>query len=384
MINYYDVLELEIDATQDQIKAQYRFLVQAWHPDKFASPESKARAEERLKKINEAYAVLRDATKREQFDHQRQSEKMAQDFQFRTELEKRTQEARAVAEQREQEARIDLEHKARAEKMAEDLLRKLADQKALRESELRRMRALNLQLATGVVMEFVRVPAGKFLMGSDTFKDPDARKDEKPQHTIYLSEYLIGQVPVTNRQYRVFLQDSQHHPPLYWQNGAIPLGKENHPVVNVNWQDAVAFCGWLSRLIGMKVRLPSEAEWEKAARGVDGRLFPWGNQPPGTDLAIFNQNDTNPVGEYLKGMSPYGAMDMSGNVLEWVNDFYSKNYYQVSPTANPPGPVWGEYRVLKGGSFDSHADLIRPAGRFWGMPLDSALNSHGFRCALSI
>jgi len=383
-INYYEVLEVEMDATQDQIKEQYRFLVQAWHPDKFASPESKVRAEAKLIKINEAYTVLKDDKKRAQFDLQRQSQQLQNDFQVRRGYGRRAEEIRIAAELREQQARNDLEQKIRAEQAAADLVQKMAREKAYRENELRKLRVLNLQLAPGVIMEFVRVPAGEFLMGSDTFKDPFARKDEKPQRTVFLSEYLIGQMPVTNHQYWVFLQSTRRPAPFLWQNGTIPLRKENHPVVNINWLDAVAFCDWLCQVSGMKVRLPSEAEWEKAARGLDGRMYPWGNQPPLAHLAIFNQKDTHPAGKQLKGMSPYGALDMSGNVWEWVNDFYNKNYYQISPTNNPPGPVWGESRVIRGGAFDSAADAIRLAGRSWGFPSGLAQNSQGFRCAISI
>jgi formylglycine-generating enzyme required for sulfatase activity len=375
MLDYYEILEVSLDASQEQIKAQYRFLAQAWHPDKFASAETKVKAEEKLKKINEAYAVLKDAVKREQFDRQRQASREPVDYQAEYEQQKRAQE---------QAAQEELERQTQAKHIAEELIRKITAQKAQRESPTHKMRALNVQLAPGVVMEFVRVPAGDFLMGSDTFKDPKARQDEKPQHPVYLAEYLIGQTPVTNRQYLAFLQNTGYRPPAHWQNGAILQTKENHPVVNISWADASEFCNWVNRVIGMKVRLPSEAEWEKAARGVDGRLYPWGNQAPDDSLANFNATDTQTVGERPAGMSPYGALDMLGNVWEWVNDFYNKTYYQGSPAKNPTGPVWGEYRVLRGGCFASSADLTRSACRAFSLPAGSYEKYNGFRCALSL
>jgi len=377
MLDYYEILEVSLDATQEQIKAQYRFLVQAWHPDKFASAETKVKAEEKLKKINEAYSVLKDAAKREQFDRQRQASSEPVDDQTQVEYE---QQKRA----QEQAIQEELNRQTQAARVAEELIRKITAQKAQRESPTHKMRALNIQLAPGVVMEFVRVPAGDFLMGSDTFKDPKARQDEKPQHHVYLAEYLIGQTPVTNRQYLAFLQSTGYRPPAHWQNGAILQTKENHPVVNISWLDASEFCTWVNRAIGMKVRLPSEAEWEKAARGTDGRLYPWGSQALDDSLANFNAADTQVVGERPAGMSPYGALDMLGNVWEWVNDFYNKTYYQSSPAKNPSGPVWGEYRVLRGGCFASSADLTRSACRAFSLPSASYEKYNGFRCALSL
>jgi len=213
---------------------------------------------------------------------------------------------------------------------------------------------LTLTLAPGVEMEFVRVPAGEFRMGSDKTKDPLASDDELPQHTVYLDEYYIGKYPLTNRQYQAFVQVSGSAAPRYWQGGAIPAGKEKHPVVNVSWEDATAFCAWASERTGKTVHLPSEAQWEKAARGTDGRIFPWGDEKPNKNLCNYDSNEggTTEVGKYsLQGDSPYGCADVAGNVWEWVNDWYGKDYYTASPPANPPGPASGNCRVLRGGSF---------------------------------
>jgi formylglycine-generating enzyme len=192
--------------------------------------------------------------------------------------------------------------------------------------------------------ELVRVPVGVFLMGSDGRKDRDAYDDEKPQHRVHLPEFFIGKHPVTVEQFAAFAEASGHRTTaeqagfgVVWENhrwnkveGANwrhPAGpqsdvikKADHPVTQVSWHDAVAFCLWLNEATGRTFRLPTEAEWEKAARGTDGRLYPWGNTAPDERLCNFGNKvgDTPPVGEYPAGASPYGALDMAGNVWEWT------------------------------------------------------------------
>ena len=221
-------------------------------------------------------------------------------------------------------------------------------------------------------LEWVTVRAGEFTMGSNDYRD------EKPIHRVYLSEYQIARHPVTNAQYELFVKANSYAAPKHWKNKKIPPGKENHPVVNVSWKDAQAFCAWAG------VRLPTEAEWEKAARGTDGRKYPWGNEPPTMELCNFNSNagGTTPVGSYPKGASPYGVMDMVGNVWEWVNDWYDGSYYSQSPSENPQGPATGKYRVLRGGSWYNDDDFVRSANRFVNDP-DYWVSSRGFRCVRS-
>ncbi|MEI6290457.1 MAG: SUMF1/EgtB/PvdO family nonheme iron enzyme [Chloroflexota bacterium] len=377
MIDYYQVLEVSPNAAPAQIKEQYRLLVQAWHPDKFASESSRTRAEEKLKLINEAYAVLKDERRRMLFDHERYQASIAAAVTVDTaQDESRRQAARTAVEKGVAQTRGQAEEKIHQQRM--DTL-----ENARRLEWLKRSSALNLQLSEGVLLSFVRVPAGEFLMGSDSVTDLQARPDEKPQHRVHLPEFLIGQAPVTNRQYLSYVVSTSSPRPGSWQYGELPAGREDHPVSGLSWKEAAAFCQWVSRQTGMKVRLPSEAEWEKAARGTDGRLYPWGNTDPGPVLTQFAQGVTAPVDAFPLGASPYAALSLSGNVYEWVSDYYQSNYYLSSPLQAPSGPVWGESHVLRGGGFASPPDALRAASRFHDLPASPG-TQYGFRCALTI
>ena len=191
--------------------------------------------------------------------------------------------------------------------------------------------------------EMVYVPAGEFLMGSE---DEDADSDEDPEHTVYLDAYWIYKHEVTNAQYRQCVDEGECDVPSNVNQFNNP-DFDDHPVVFVSWYDADAYCQWAGG------RLPTEAEWEKAARGTDGRKFPWGEESPTCSLAQFRDcsGETKPVGSFPAGASPYGALDMAGNVWEWVGDWYDGGYYSQSPSENPQGPDSGEYRVIRGGSW---------------------------------
>jgi formylglycine-generating enzyme required for sulfatase activity/tRNA A-37 threonylcarbamoyl transferase component Bud32 len=245
----------------------------------------------------------------------------------------------------------------------------------------------------GMVMLYV--PAGEFLMGSAN-SDGDAWEDEKPQHTVYLDSFWIDKTEVTNAQYRECVlvgactapsNSGSYSHDSYYGNSAY----DNYPVIYVNWNQAKAYCTWAG------ARLPTEAEWEKAARGTDGRTYPWGDTFDGSKLNFCDQNcafdwkdtnandgyaDTAPIGSYPAGASPYGALDLAGNVWEWVNDWYDAGYYGRSPAVNPLGPASGSSRVLRGGSWSSIGRVVRAAKRFGGDPSGS-FNFVGFRCARS-
>lgn len=241
-----------------------------------------------------------------------------------------------------------------------------------------------LTLTTPFVMEFVRVSAGPFLLGSDPLKDKAAQDDEQPQHAVELPEFYIGKYPVTNAQFAAFLRAAGYKAASdKWQSGQFPQGGTTHPATHLSWYDAVAFCRWFSQQSGSLVRLPTEAEWEKAARGIDGRIYPWGDQPPTAELCNFGVKvgSTTSVGSYSpQGDSPYGAVDMAGNVWEWCSTLWVQHAY--------PFLVQDEWRddylkgegarVVRGGSWSNFQYNARCAHRRWGNPHNS-FSSYGFR-----
>ena len=228
---------------------------------------------------------------------------------------------------------------------------------------------LLLTLTPGVTIEMVRIPAGEFLMGSTDSN----QSDEKPQHSVTLSDYLIGKYDVTNTQYAAYAQAKG----LNW---SMPAGKENHPVVSVNWDDAVAFCAWAAQVTGRNVKLPTEAQWEKAARGTDGRVYPWGNEAPDNTRANFNTGGTSPVGTYPTGKSPYGALDMAGNVWQWTSSLYKP--YPYNPNDGREDQGSRETRVLRGGSWSYNSSDVRAAIRVGSYP-NNRNDNNGFRVAVS-
>jgi formylglycine-generating enzyme required for sulfatase activity len=243
-----------------------------------------------------------------------------------------------------------------------------------------------LTITAPIHLELVRVPAGEFLMGSDPEKDEDAMDREQPQHTIDLPEFAIGKYPVTNAQYAAFVQATDHMTPKHWEDGEIPSGKEDHPVVNVSWEDAMDFCQWLSQETGKGFVLPSEAEWEKAARGTDGRIYPWGDEDPTAELCNFSVNvgDTTPVGNYSpEGDSPYECADMAGNVWEWTRSVY-KDYPYDSEDGREDLDAGGDVRrVVRGGAFDFPEYYVRCAFRLDGDFPDYRFWYFGFRVVVS-
>jgi serine/threonine-protein kinase len=240
--------------------------------------------------------------------------------------------------------------------------------------------------------EMILIPAGQFLMGSDPRKDKDTRDEEQPQHTLYLPDYYLAKTLVTNAQYAAFGQATAHNQPGHWTEGRPPGGKEDHPVVNVSWYDTMAYCHWLAEVTGKLYCLPSEAEWEKGARGSDGRIYPWGNQ---WDAKRCNagkglQGDTTPVGAYSQGASPYGLLDMAGNVWEWTRSLWGEDSEEPD-FKYPYNPEDGRenlktsndvLRVLRGGSFDFSARRARCAYRGWSYPNLFGWN-YGFRVVVS-
>jgi formylglycine-generating enzyme required for sulfatase activity len=257
--------------------------------------------------------------------------------------------------------------------------------------------------------DFVYVPGGIFKMG-DNFGDGDVR--ERPVHTVELSPYYIGKLEVTNGDWKKFQNDPGYDDPKFWPNGwVVPKNQspywnqannhgggtpnsDQYPVLAVNWDAAVAYCNWLSAKTGKKYRLPTEAEWEFAARGTDQRKYPWGNQIDHSYANFVGAQsfDTGQLVGYYdgskrgdfqthNGASPFGALDMAGNVMEWCSDWYSRDYYKFSPRKDPKGPDTGAYRVLRGGTFFMSPFELRSSARTAAWTSFQAHRMVGFRPA---
>ena len=221
--------------------------------------------------------------------------------------------------------------------------------------------------------EMILVPEGQFTLGSDK-----RHPDEGPMHTIYTDKFYIDKFEITNAQYMKFAVETGRNLPDHLRNGVIPPGKQDHPVVYVNWHDARDYCHWAGK------RLPSEEEWEKAARGTDGRNFPWGNEfdAKKANTPQLGLRSTTPVGSFPEGKSPYGVYDMSGNVWEWTDSWYKAYPGNKKPAKENYGE---KYRVVRGGSWIDCSfyrcgisAFVFNRGFF---KVVTRNNSFGFRCA---
>lgn len=279
-------------------------------------------------------------------------------------------------------------------------------------------------LVEQVGLELVFVPAGEFLMGTGEPEAPrpapagpepvpqvwgrlgsgapragrsggdlgvsigrkaDAlRGRECPQRVVHVDGYWVGRYPVTVGQYRPFLADSGS-PRRRERLGALAGSDAFVPIAFVTWDDAFAYCRWLSVATGYALRLPTEAEWERAARGTDGRTYPWGEEPP----RAWHCNCGGEVGHvtdvrsYPAGASPEGCLDMVGNAWEWCADWFDPGYYPVAPGSNPMGPSHGLSRVIRGGAYDGEPFAVRCAARFYDHPCGPTFFPCGFRVAMS-
>jgi formylglycine-generating enzyme required for sulfatase activity len=220
----------------------------------------------------------------------------------------------------------------------------------------------------------VLVPAGAFTMGSNEVED------EQPIHQVTLDAFYLDKFTVTTARYRRFLAAAKLEPPRHWDE-VNPTRDAERPVIGVTWFMADQYCRWAGK------RLPTEAEWEKAARGTDARLYPWGNAEPTAAHGNFGKmrwigyETLTPVGSFKAGDSPYGVSDMAGNVWEWVADWFDANYYRSSPARNPPGPAHGVAKSLRGAGWTYDGVVARAADRNRDDPT-TQINSFGFRCAM--
>ena len=231
--------------------------------------------------------------------------------------------------------------------------------------------------------EMVLIQGGPFQMGvnldeAKQFHDDDPAIDETsfadamPRHEVNVGSFYISKTEVTNRQYEEFLAENPGR-------GVVSDSDPNNPVAMVSWHDAKAYCEWLSKKTGKRYRLPTEAEWEKAARGSDGRKFPWGDEPPDADFLKSQRSAlTRPVGTTPSGATPDGLLDMAGNVAEWCSDWYSADYYKSEASQNPKGPGEGERKVVRGGSSKDPIILMHCAARF-SRPPETTIPDLGFR-----
>jgi serine/threonine-protein kinase len=237
---------------------------------------------------------------------------------------------------------------------------------------------------TAVPDNMVLVRAGEFIMGADS-----EFANERPRRTVYLNAFHMDKYEVTNSEYKEFVDATGRSvpyvsafwaEPFNWRDGTYPPGKGDYPVVLVSWHDAAAYAKWAGK------RLPTEAEWEKTARGDDGRTWPWGKvwDPNKCNVKESFLNSTQPVYLFAEGKSPLGCFNMAGNVTEWVADWYSETYYRRAPDENPPGPSTGKAKVARGGAWDSNINLYARTGYRYYFPPDTKSASIGIRCAKDI
>ena len=467
MNDYYTVLKISPNATADELRKQYISLVKAWHPDKFQDPQQKARAEEQMKRINAAYAVLGDPEQRARYDRERKANAApppaAKPYQpagaqsypppqawkpagnqavngnslslailclfliTSAWIGRNSSTIRAATLARQTEVQkmfISIEQTWAVAQTATHRPTQTAGLSSSRvmpaRTELPSTRAparLTAASLTSPAIDpaMVYIPEGRFWMGAAP-GDPVASDEEKPGREVHLSGYWIDTTEVTNAMFADFVAQTGYttdaerlgsgwvldlsknnweetagadwrHP--YGPDSTI-AGLEQHPVVQVSWNDAAAYCRWRS------ARLPTEAEWEKAARGTDQRIYPWGDTSPSGTLANFADRSlaaiwsdlavsdgfpfTAPVGSYPSGASPYGLFDMAGNVWEWVQDWYDPGYYGAAPDRNPAGPGTGSAKVLRGGCWGDPGRNLRVSLRYRFEP-DYRIDDFGFRCA---
>jgi formylglycine-generating enzyme len=224
------------------------------------------------------------------------------------------------------------------------------------------------------------VPAGEFIMGSDR-----GDEDEAPVHRVHLNAFYIDKFEVTNARFAKYVEAIQSEPPWGFSDKETPVVHAERPVRWVSWMDAMGYCLWVGK------RLPTEAEWEKAARGTDERVYPWGNDPPTPVHAVYGLKEggaetVSVIGNHHMGQSPYGVQDLAGNLYEWVMDWYAEDFYSSfinGPAINPRGPSEGTAKVQRGGSYINTPYRLRSSFRTKGDPTEQDPNV-GFRCAQSV
>ena len=230
--------------------------------------------------------------------------------------------------------------------------------------------------------DFIFIPAGPFLMGTVVGTHQSKTDEEEPQRQIMLDDFYIGRYPVTAAQYQSFVSKTGRSTPRYQSD--VRFNSSLMPIVGVTWYDAVAFCDWLSTENNQNFRLPTEAEWEKSARGVDGRQYIWGDQwkPNQANFAESSFKQLVQVGFYEKNVSSYGCQDMVGNCYQWCSDWFHAETYKYSPNINPKGAKDGRRKVIRGGSWNTKGKFSGRCANRAAHPPDQAPNWIGFRLAI--
>jgi formylglycine-generating enzyme required for sulfatase activity len=227
-------------------------------------------------------------------------------------------------------------------------------------------------------LDLVVISGGSFLMGSE-----EGQENERPAHRVWVDSFAIGRCPVTNEEYGNFLEQTRWAAPPFWSEPI--FGDSAQPVVGVSWDDAIAFCDWLSKRSGRAFRLPTEAEWERAARGGrEGALYPWGDEPPSQrPYTGFDVATGGPARVGMNEPNGFGLYDMSEGVHEWCGDYYDYHYYLRSPERNPQGSLSGQRRSSRGGSWRHRIKFSRCAARS-SLPPTFKYADYGFRVAMTI
>ena len=257
-----------------------------------------------------------------------------------------------------------------------------------------------------IQLNFVRIPESEFTMGSIRVKDREAHEDEMPAQLLRVTDFFMMRHPVTNKQFEQFIRETGHRAPLFWKNNTYPEDQADHPVVGVSYYDALAFCAWAADVTGLPIRLPTEPEWEKAARGPEPQLYSWGNEWRSgvCNISEEKRNGTSSVGQYSpQGDSPYGIADMGGNVQEWCSSLFGS--YPYDPTDGREAHVYDLHNrdllpklietgctsmpesgeaslgksVIRGGSWRESRFQARCAYRSWAAPMHRS-DDTGFRC----
>jgi formylglycine-generating enzyme required for sulfatase activity len=225
--------------------------------------------------------------------------------------------------------------------------------------------------------EMVIIPEGYFTMGCDNGAD-----NERPAHRVWVDRFAIGRSAITNHLYQYFLDDTVRQAPPGWNDAR--FNHPDQPVTSVSWFDAAAYCAWLAARTGKAYRLPTEAEWERAARGgLEGKRYTWGDEPPQAQPQYFELWLSGPERVGRRTPNGYGLCDISENVHEWCADWYDEHYYQSSPERNPQGAAAGMRRSSRGGSWRHQIKITRVAARS-SIPPEFQYSDYGFRCAMSL